>query len=180
MLLTALLLSVKGVYATVITLRKVKRNELSKGNKEREIWKETTHRVRLCVERDNKKVVIEARANGDAPATNQGLKGKEWVVYPVMKKSLRTQKHMFPVNTDTNRQSKTTSRFFENGEEITREAYVDATIPSLHKKKGLGDMYDITVDNVLEIRVSGKRYRLAKMTDKGVEVEEIAKEEVTA
>ena len=38
---------------------------------------------------DNKASVKEARQNGDLPSENQGLKGMEWVEYPIVKKSVK-------------------------------------------------------------------------------------------
>lgn len=159
MKLAEFLLSNKGVLATILTLRAISRRDLSAGNKDRQILKETNHRIRLGLNRDNKKAVIEARANGDAPATNQGLKGKEWIVFPVLKSGWGDNVLM-PVHITNNQNAKSTSRFIENGEDIGREGYVQATIPSLHKKSGMRDMYDINIAHIVHIKCNGVTYKV--------------------
>lgn len=177
MKLIAFLLANKGVLASVFTRRPVSRKDLSAkpaGNKERVIIKETNHRIKLGVKRDNKKAVIEARANGDAPATNQGLKGKEWIAFPVLKSGWGNN-ILMPVHVTNNENAKSTTRFLENGDEITREAYVEATIPSLHNKSGLRDMYDINLDHIVHIKCNGKKYVLdGKDADGDLIIAEVA------
>jgi len=78
--LTDIVLNSKGQAATIRCHRTIKRNDLSAGNKDRTIIKSATYNITWGVNRDNKKAVIEARANGTAPATNQGLRGMFWLV----------------------------------------------------------------------------------------------------
>jgi hypothetical protein len=48
------------------------------------IIKRTEVTVRSGINYDSLAVVKEARANGELPATNQGLNGKTWVQYPYL------------------------------------------------------------------------------------------------
>jgi len=151
MTLVEFLQSRKGVYASIVTSRPLTTKELSRGNKERVIIKNTVHRIRLGVNRDAKKAVIEARANGTAPATNQGLKGKEWLVFPILKRGYGNRV-LIPVHVSNNSKLRSESTFIENGVDIGRDGYVEATIPSLHKRSGLRDMYDLNIDHIVNIK----------------------------
>jgi len=147
----------KGQVATIKAKRTVKRKDLSAGNKDREITKISTYNVIWGINRDNKKAVIEARSNGDAPAVNQGLRGFIWIVFNIIKRSIKTGVDYLTVYPAKN---KTVSQFIENGVEIGRDGYVAATIPSLHNrntKKGL-ETFIICVDGIEWLRVGGQTY----------------------
>ena len=100
---------------------------------------------------DNRQVVIEARANGDLPSENQGLKGKEWVQYPILLKSLVNGKELIRVNVLNN--SKFESQYFLNGQPIEYEK-IEQYLQSGEKKKSNDKpliVFDITVDNIIEL-----------------------------
>jgi len=146
----------KGRVVTITAVRPLRRKELSAGNKERVIIKRTVHNSIWAIERDNKRAVIEARANGDAPAENQGLKGKVWVAYPFVKRSLRTNLLALAVYPAKNGSRST---FTENGEDIGYQGYVDATVPSLHnRERSALDTYDLTLESIETIAINGKVY----------------------
>jgi hypothetical protein len=150
----------KGQIVTIEAVRPLRRNELSKGNKDRTILKHSTHNSIWGVEFDNKKAVKEARENGDAPAENQGLKGKVWVSYPFVKRSLRTDKLALSVYPAKNGSKST---YTENGVEIGYQGYVDATIPSLHNRERTKlDTFDLTLESIVSIKVGGKKYAVAE------------------
>lgn len=146
-----------GQAATIHAQRPIRTDELSSGNKHRNIVKVSVHNVRV-VERDKTKAVIEARANGTSPATNQGLKGKVWVEYPFVKRSLVTDKLMIQVIPMKNG---TKSTFMEDGEEISREEYENATVPSSRKRYGnQPPTFDLTLDSITSIRMGGHVYEV--------------------
>ena len=100
---------------------------------------------------DNRQAVIEARANGDLPSENQGLKGKEWIQYPILLKSLANGKELIRVNVLNN--SKFESQWLLNGEPIEYEK-IEQYLYSGEKKKPSSEqriVFDIAVDNVVEL-----------------------------
>ena len=148
----------KGCMATIKAWRQIKAKDLSAGNKHRVIRKISTYNVQWGIDRDNKKAVIEARANGNAPATNQGMRGMEWLIPKIVKQSLVNGALHLAVYPAAN---KTVSQFIENGVDIGHDGYVAATIPSLHtreKRKGL-DTFTVPVSGIEWLKVSGKMYR---------------------
>ena len=100
---------------------------------------------------DNRQVVIEARANGDLPSENQGLKGKEWVQYPILLKSIYNGKELIRINVLSN--SKFETQYLLNGEPIEYEK-IEQYLYSSEKKNSNNEpltVFDIAVDNVLEL-----------------------------
>lgn len=154
--ITELMGKSKGQTTTIVAVRPLRNKELSAGNKHRNIVKRSVHNSIWAVEYDNKKAVKEARANGDAPAENQGLKGKEWVAYPFVKRSLVTGNLMISVYPAKNG---TRTTYTENGQDIGYDGYVQATIPSLHtRERSKLDTFDLTLESIESIAIGGKRY----------------------
>jgi hypothetical protein len=54
------------------------------------LFKETHAIVRCGIAYDNRAIVIEGRENGDLPAENAGLSGKEWVEFPFLLRSVKS------------------------------------------------------------------------------------------
>lgn len=61
------------------------------------LYKHTRMMLRIGVEYDNMISVQQGRVNGDLPAENAGLVGKEWVLYPYLKRSMKTGKLLLSV-----------------------------------------------------------------------------------
>jgi hypothetical protein len=149
----------KGQISTIQARRPLRKDELCRGNKDRQIFKVSVHNVSFGVEYDVKKAVKEARANGELPAENQGRKGKEWVEYPFVLRSLKTDKCAIVVYPAANGSK---SHYEENGEEITRDAYEAATTPSSRTFYGSKERrtFEIGLDHIESIKIGGVTYRM--------------------
>jgi hypothetical protein len=67
-----------------------RRLDLKKAYKGFPLFKRTKMLLRLGVDYDEMDDVKKARENGDLPAENAGMRGKEWVDFPTLKRSLKT------------------------------------------------------------------------------------------
>ena len=141
-------LSKKGNFSSYTTLKTCKTLKGFDGK----IEKLTRARnIMIGAAYDNRQAVIEARANGDLPSENQGLKGKEWIQYPILLKSLANGKELIRVNVLNN--SKFESQYLLNGEPIEYEK-IEQYLQASDKKKSSDKplvVFDITVDNVIEL-----------------------------
>lgn len=88
-----------------------------KGVTER-VEKSVSMAVRVGCQWDRIQGVKDARANGDAPAVNQGLSGVEWVMYPYLLISLKTGKIQVRMNASSFPNTKTIVRWYLNGVEV--------------------------------------------------------------
>lgn len=145
-----------GKACDIQATRPLRRKELSAGNKERNILKESLHNVFIGRSYDNHKTVQEARASGVLPSENRGLQGKEWVVYPSVKRSLVNGNlflTVFPAGSGSK------SRIIEDGVELTREQYLDATIASIHNRPPSPQKtFDLTFASIDSITVGGVKW----------------------
>jgi hypothetical protein len=141
-------LSKKGNFSSYVTLKTCKTLKGFDGK----IEKLTRARnIMIGAAYDNRQAVIEARANGDLPSENQGLKGKEWIQYPILLKSLANGKELIRVNVLNN--SKFESQWLLNGEPIEYEK-IEQYLYSGEKRKPSNEpriVFDIAVDNVIEL-----------------------------
>lgn len=141
-------LSKKGNFSSYTTLKTCKTLKGFDGK----IEKLTRARnIMIGAAYDNRQVVIEARANGTLPSENQGLKGKEWVQYPILLRSLYNGKELIRVNVLSN--SKFESQYLLNGQPIAYEQ-IEQYLYSSEKKKSNNEpltVFDITVDNIIEL-----------------------------
>ena len=79
----------KGAFVSLQTRRPC---EMRAAFRSTPIFKVASMTVRLGVEYDNQSGVQDRRESGELPAENQGLVGKEWLVYPYIKRSLKSGK----------------------------------------------------------------------------------------
>ena len=101
-------LSKKGNFSSYTTLKTCKTLKGFDGK----IEKLTRARnIMIGAAYDNRQAVIEARANGDLPSENQGLKGKEWIQYPILLKSLANGKELIRVNVLNNSKFASSTNF---------------------------------------------------------------------
>ena len=141
-------LSKRGNFSSYTTIRTCKTLKSFDGK----IEKLTRARnIMIGAAYDNRQAVIEARANGDLPSENQGLKGKEWVQYPILLKSIYNGKELIRINVLSN--SKFETQYLLNGEPIEYEK-IEQYLYSSEKKSPNNEpltVFDIAVDNVLEL-----------------------------
>lgn len=140
------LMGLKGQFATITTSRAIK---VKKGVAE--CIKESRFTVRIGVNYDNQAAVIAKREDGDLPAENAGLIGREWIVFPYVLRSIKSGKFMVRCTPVHNENAVREVKFFRNGAEITRaEAEVGAYASEFAEREPT-DAFDITVDNITHI-----------------------------
>lgn len=114
--------------------------------------KRTTMLLRLGVDYDKMQDVQEARADGSLPATNQGMKGKEWVTFPYLKRSLKTGKTLLSVKkASTCFKAKTDTVYLLDGQEVNKDDYAHAMLGYEFKKGEVPNTFDLTGENVTRI-----------------------------
>ena len=141
-------LSKKGNFSSYTTLRSCKTLKGFDGTIEK-LTK--AKNIMIGAAYDNRQAVIEARTNGELPSENQGLKGKEWIQYPILLKSLYNGKELIRVNVLNN--SKFESQYLLNGKPIEYKK-IEQYLYSSEKKKPSDEtrvVFDITVDNIIEL-----------------------------
>ena len=112
------------------------------------ITKETiANNVRIGAGYDNMKAVQDARASGELPSENQGLKGLEWIEYPYLLVNPKTQKQFIRLETAKNTEFKT--KYYIDGAETTKreiESYLQAS-----EKKPSSEMPSVMNINLEQI-----------------------------
>ena len=104
--------------------------------------------VRFGIEYDNMKAIQEKRENGELPQDNQGLNGLEWTLYPYLLKNPKTNKEYIRVNTTGN---KIKTRYFLNGEEITKEVAEQYCTANNFSKGNPVEVFNIGVENIIAV-----------------------------
>jgi hypothetical protein len=139
------LLSLRGQFASIRTRRPVK---VKKGGPS--YVKESRMVVRLGVDYDNQKMVAEKREDGTLPATNQGLIGREWLIFPYLMRSEKSGKMLMrvtPVRTATSHRS----TFWLEDREVTRDEVKEWAYAAEFAERETPDAFDLTVDNIVEV-----------------------------
>lgn len=117
-----------------------------------ETIKESRFAVRIGVNYDNQKAVVEKRESGELPAENAGLIGREWIVFPYILRSLKSGKFQVrctPIH--NNPMAVREVRYFRNGQEITKAQAEEGAYASEFAEREPTDAFDITVDNITHV-----------------------------
>ena len=114
------------------------------------ITKESFGNVRLGIDYDNKKSVIEKRETGEIPAENQGLKGMEWIQFPYLLQG-KNSVHLRVYPTANNPIS---AKYFRNGVEITKDEAKEYCLKSeIPDRNGeLPECLNIKIENIKTIK----------------------------
>jgi hypothetical protein len=122
------------------------------------LFKRTKMLLRLGVDYDHMDEVIEGRKNGNLPAENAGMPGKEWVEFPIVKRSMKTGKLLLSVKLAQVFGRKVTAAettWFvrEAGiETVVKKAdHADKMLADEFKKSEIPRTFDLTGENVLSI-----------------------------
>ena len=123
------------------------------------MFKRSTMTIRVGVENDNRKDVIEARANGDRPAENQGLKGFEWVEAPTLLRAIKTGKLYLRVEPSINAKERPKSEYLIRTGDIEtiidKEANRHQMLASEFTVAPRDACFNIGIDNVLSLNGIG-------------------------
>lgn len=139
--------SIKGQITNVTSIREVKTR---KGTPIR-IFKIVETRYRAGVDYDRREVVKDARANGDLPAVNAGLSGREWVEFPwfLTDTKTRTQSYFrfYPVEGTT----PSVKYMDDSGVELELAVIKPYFLASELQVKTPMTCYDLKEDNIFKI-----------------------------
>lgn len=115
------------------------------------LTKRTVMLVRVGVQYDAIKVVQEGREDGTLPAENAGLKGWEWINYPLTIKNLRNGKPYLRMESGTFN-VKAEVKYFLDGQEIAFEDYKHTMLASEYPKPKKDHLtFNVPVDAILSI-----------------------------
>lgn len=108
--------------------------------------------VRLGVNYDNISTVQAKRENGELPAENQGLKGKEWVQFPLILRSVKSGGLLVRVSTVPGQLPATT--YFLNGKEVTKDDARPVCLASEFPERDEPPVtFDLALDRLTELEV---------------------------
>ena len=139
--------ALSALHGSIVTLRTVRDCKVRKG--EVAITKDSTFQCRIGVNYDNIAAVKEKREDGTLPETNQGLIGREWIVFPYIQRTLKNNKFLLRCTKLNGNPTKTL--FLRAGKEITRLHAEEACLASEFRDGDRPDVFDVTIDNITEI-----------------------------
>ena len=116
-----------------------------------EIIKRTiANNVRIGANYENLHTTIEGRASGELPSENQGLRGLEWVTFPVVLRNPKTERQFIRLETAKN--SKFITQYFIDGQETTK-AEVESYLQASEKSSGeMPTVMNIGIDTIINIK----------------------------
>ena len=138
------LLTRKGQIATVTTRRPLK---MRKGAVA--VEKVSTYQVRLGVNYDKIKSVIEKREDGELPSENAGLPWGEWVTFPVL---LKHNNILYVRCTTIESKMRVAPKYYRDGAEVAEEVVKPEALASEFADKGKLDIFNIRLDSIEELR----------------------------
>jgi hypothetical protein len=164
MSLLAILYGRKGQFATISYSKVLKRDaKRGKVNKEKTIIKHVVAtQIRLGHNYEAKATTQERRESGELPSENQGLRGKEWVEFPFIQKSLKegSNEHWLVIYKEPN-VSTIASRYEIDGVEVDWDTFVEATT---QRGNGVGRTshedhpWPVSVEEINYLKVGGTYY----------------------
>ncbi len=140
----------RGQFHSILTRRPCEMRAAHRGTP---LFKVSYLTVKLGCEYDNQAKVQEKRENGELPTENRGLVGKEFVLYPFIKRSIKSGKLMLACTPVHNDSAVHFSRFERSdGTEVGREeAMALCTAKEFPSKRDWFGAMDIMVDNIVEV-----------------------------
>lgn len=115
-----------------------------------EITKKTVAKnIRIGAQYDNLKRVKEGRESGELPAENQGLRGMEWVKYPLILKGINNGKEYLRLETAKNSMFET--EYYMEGKQIKKQDILNYLQASEKKSGELPTILNIATDSITSI-----------------------------
>ena len=116
-----------------------------------EIVKRTiANNVRIGANYENLHTTIEGRASGELPSENQGLRGLEWVNFPVVLKNPKTERQFIRLETAKN--SKFITQYFIDGQETTKDEIANYLQASEKSSGEMPTVMNIGVDTIINLK----------------------------
>lgn len=119
---------------------------------EHEIVKKTiANNVRIGANYENLQTTVQGRANGTLPTENQGLKGLEWVAFPIILRNPKTDRQF--IRLETARNSKFKTQYFIDGHETTK-AEIEHYLQASEKKSSseIPTVMNIGIDTIISLK----------------------------
>ncbi len=108
------------------------------------------HSLQFAAAYDNRAVVQTARANGELPAENQGLKGFEWQTFPRVLKATKTGKLYARLN--VTKATKFSTVYFKDGKRVGKADVAPLLLASEISKGEVPLVLNVSVDAILSLR----------------------------
>ena len=116
-----------------------------------EIVKRTiANNVRIGANYENLHTTIEGRASGELPSENQGLRGLEWVNFPVVLKNPKTERQFIRLETAKN--SKFITQYFIDGQETTKDEIANYLQASEKSSGEMPTVMNIGIDTIINLK----------------------------
>ena len=136
-----------GQFVSVVSVKRMR----TKKNVTSEVVKQSEFTCRAGVEYDNMAKTDIRRESGEAPAQNAGLPWGEWEEYPYSIRHKGKRYLRFSEAAGT----KTKSRDFLDGKEVSADDVRDLCYASEFRARGDGGVFNLAEDNIAEMKVSG-------------------------
>lgn len=116
-----------------------------------EIVKRTiANNVRIGANYENLQTTKEGRADGTLPSENQGLRGLEWVNFPVVLKNPKTDRQFIRLETAKN--SKFITQYFIDGQETSKDE-IETYLQASEKSSGeMPTVMNIGIDTIISLK----------------------------
>ena len=116
-----------------------------------EIIKRTiANNVRIGANYENLHTTIEGRASGELPSENQGLRGLEWVNFPVVLKNPKTDRQF--IRFETVKNSKFITQYFIDGQETTKDEITNYLQASEKSSGEMPTVMNIGIDTIINLK----------------------------
>lgn len=116
-----------------------------------EIVKRTiANNIRIGANYENLQTTKDGRADGTLPSENQGLRGLEWVSFPVVLRNPKTDRQFIRLETAKN--SKFITQYFIDGQETTK-AEIETFLQASEKSSGeMPTVMNIGIDTIINLK----------------------------
>lgn len=106
--------------------------------------------IRIGANYENLQTTKDGRADGTLPSENQGLRGLEWVNFPVVLKNPKTDRQFIRLETAKN--SKFITQYFIDGQETTKDE-IETYLRASEKSSGkMPTVMNIGIDTIINLK----------------------------
>ena len=106
--------------------------------------------IRIGANYENLQTTKDGRADGTLPSENQGLRGLEWVSFPVLLRSPKTDKQY--IRFELAKNSKFITQYFIDGQETTK-AEIENYLQASEKSSGeMPTVMNIGIDTIINLK----------------------------
>lgn len=106
--------------------------------------------IRIGANYENLQTTKDGRADGTLPSENQGLRGLEWVNFPVVLKNPKTDRQFIRLETAKN--SKFITQYFIDGQETTIDEIANYLQASEKSSGEMPTVMNIGIDTIISLK----------------------------